>query len=350
MATAHKLPSGSWRVKVFDHYEYDENGKRHAVIQSFTSSDPSKNGKREAERMAAEWAYNRKKRPDDLTVEEAITKYIDAKRGVLSPSTTAAYVSAKNNHFKTFGQEHLKTLDDEKVQRFVSDLSKKGLGGKSVRNIYSLFASSVAMFGYRYKITLPQRKIPETYTPIDEEVNRLLDYCKEQGREDLYDCVMLSAFGSLRRGEIACLLSSDLTDNGVKITKDMIMDENKVYIIKEYAKTDASNREAFLPDFVLLRLRERGEGRLFNFNPHIITMRFNRALKKANCPDFRFHDLRHYWVSIAHALGMSEQSILDNGGWRTSNVMKRVYRSSLRDIKKKEQEKLSDHFRDMRNE
>lgn len=42
MATAKKLPSGSWRCQVYDYT--DENGKRH--YKSFTSTDQSAKGKR----------------------------------------------------------------------------------------------------------------------------------------------------------------------------------------------------------------------------------------------------------------------------------------------------------------
>ena len=33
------------------------------------------------------------------------------------------------------------------------------------------------------------------------------------------------------------------------------------------------------------------------------------------------------------------------GGWKTDNVMKRVYRDALPDIMKEEQKKLDEHFR-----
>ena len=68
MATAKKLPSGSWRCLVYSHSEpvfdkdgkpvLDKNGKQKQkrIYESFTSDDPTKAGKREAERQAAEFA------------------------------------------------------------------------------------------------------------------------------------------------------------------------------------------------------------------------------------------------------------------------------------------------------
>ena len=50
MATAKKLPSGSWRCQVFSHIEEiplsDGTIKKKRVYKSFTCSDPSKKGKR----------------------------------------------------------------------------------------------------------------------------------------------------------------------------------------------------------------------------------------------------------------------------------------------------------------
>ena len=99
MATAKKLPSGSWRVQVVDHYEKGPDGKRKIVRQTFISTDPSKAGKAEAERMASEWEYAHKKRPEAITVAECIRKYIDAKKGVLSPATVLGYETALKKHY-----------------------------------------------------------------------------------------------------------------------------------------------------------------------------------------------------------------------------------------------------------
>ena len=87
MATAKKLPSGSWNVQIFSHYEYiqqpDGSIKKKRIYESFTCDDPSTMGKWECERMAAEWAYTRKDRGRNITVGEAISRYIAAKEGTL---------------------------------------------------------------------------------------------------------------------------------------------------------------------------------------------------------------------------------------------------------------------------
>ena len=67
MATAKKLPSGSWRVQVYSH---SKDGKK--IRESFTAPT-----KAEAEMKAAKFSVNRKRRAKhDLTVGEALDGYI----------------------------------------------------------------------------------------------------------------------------------------------------------------------------------------------------------------------------------------------------------------------------------
>lgn len=63
MATAKKLPSGSWRCQVFSHFEEqlqpDESVKKKRIYKSFTCDDSSAKGKRKCEAEAAAWAANK---------------------------------------------------------------------------------------------------------------------------------------------------------------------------------------------------------------------------------------------------------------------------------------------------
>ena len=92
MATAKKLPSGSWRCQAFSHIEkvIDENTgktKNKRVYESFTSDDPSPRGKKEAEAAAALFQLNKEKRPRNnqyrnITLTEAIDAYIESREAI----------------------------------------------------------------------------------------------------------------------------------------------------------------------------------------------------------------------------------------------------------------------------
>lgn len=340
MATARKLPSGSWRVRVFSHYEY-KDGKKTARYESFTCDDPSKAGKKEAERMAAEWLFDRQRRAADITIQDAIEYYIRSKAGVLSPSTLTAYKSYQKNHYQDIEGMSIRSLDMVALQSW---LSAKTCSPKTTRNVYGLLNSAVKVYTRRdLDLTLPAAKKPELHTPTDDELKQLMNHIKGK---DLEIAVVLAAFCSLRRGEICALEASDLNGDVLTISKSMVETPEGLYEIKQ-PKTLSSYRSVIVPESVITFFQGK-EGRVFHMTPKILSNRFRRAIQYSRVPNsFRFHDLRHYYASIAHALGVPDAYIMKTGGWKTDNVMKRVYREAMSDRMRSESEKVLDYIKNM---
>ena len=271
MAKAKKLPSGSWRVQIFDHKDVD--GKRH--YKSFTAST-----KKEAQFMAAAWAAgNANERPENITLYMAVSKYIDAKRGVLSPSTVAFYEQTQRCYLRKVGETSLKDLTNTILQIWISEIAKDH-SPKTVRNAHGLV-----------KTTLPARKKPELYTPSDQDVQKLLTHVA--GRE-LEIAILLAAFGPMRRGEICALTSDDIHGNIVSVNKSMVTGPDRIWSVKQ-PKTYSSYREIEYPAFVIKKMAGI-EGRIIKATPEQITSRFRRAVKFSGVTPFRFHDLRHPYV------------------------------------------------------
>lgn len=348
MPTARKLKSGSWHCVIFSHYEVVDGVKKRKY-ESFTCSTPGRKGKAECERMAAEWSSKNKRiRSANVTVQEALERYLSAKENVLSPSTMKTYTQYKDSYFEYLGILLLRQIDDEDVQEWVSELASTR-APKTVKNIYNFFTATCKMFGeYDFKVQLPQKKITETHTPSDDEVKLLLQYLDKPKKAQLRRAVMLSAFCSLRRGEISALTDKDIVGNRLLISKSIVRNKDGVWVTKT-PKTTESYRYVDVPDFLLEELRTI-KGPLVGLKPHQITNRFVDAVKYSGCPHFRFHDLRHYYVSISHALGIPDAYIMECGGWKTDHVMKTVYLSTMDDRRKKEQAKLQSHFSAMQND
>lgn len=353
MPTAKKLPSGSWRCRVFSHYEtiFDENGnqKQKAVYESFTCTDPTSKGKRIAEQMAADFAADKdtKKRVrKQITVITAVSKYIETKQAVLSPSTVRVYKMYLRNDFHTISNIPLDELDQQTIQLWIATISKSKNGKernpKTVRNVYGLLSASLDMFApdMHFRITLPEKKKSELYVPSDADVKKLLEHTKGT---DLEIAIMLAAFGPMRRGEICALTSDDVKGEYVTVNKDMVLNENNEWVIKP-PKTYSSNRTILYPAFVAEKLSGI-TGKIIDANPTQLTNRFRRAIKFAHMDtSFRFHDLRHYSASIMHAIGIPDVYIMQRGGWATDNVMKTVYRNVINDEAKKMTKKINNHF------
>lgn len=341
MPTARKLPSGSWRCQVVDHYEY-RNGKKVPVRVSFTCEDPSKYGKEECERQAAEYRRTKRGFVSDLTVYDAVRKYIDSKTGVLSPSTISAYEKYLSNAFTPIETQNIRKLKESDVQLWVSRFAKTH-SPKYTKNVYMLFAPAVKQAGGKeYNITLPRNKKPRVYTPTDAEVKQLIDYIMD--KPVLLSAVILAAFGSLRRSEICALRGEDFDGCKVTINKAIVRNKDGAWVEKG-TKTDESERVVFLPSFCVDLINPH-PGRIVPLNPDALSNRFNRAVRFARLENsFSLHSLRHYYVSIAHALSIPDAYIMKTGGWSTDNVMKRHYLSVLPDVEIKQKRKLDNHFK-----
>ena len=235
----------------------------------------------------------------------------------------------------------LSQLTNERLQIFVSDLSKK-VSPKTVSNIYGLLSSSIALYlpEKRFNITLP-RIIPKRQNaPSDEDVRALYD----AACDELKKCIALSAYGSMRRGEISALKYSDIDGNVLFIHADLVKDKAGEWIYKE-PKTPDSIRYKTVPVEVIELLGSGApDDYVVKWLPDTITKRFI-DLRKSQGLNIRFHDLRHYYASIGAALGIPDLYMADSGGWKqNSKVLKSVYQNKITPISGKFEKKLNDHF------
>lgn len=310
MPKAKKLKSGSWNVMVFSHME---NGKRKYV--SITA--PSK---AEAELRAAEFKAGKKRSVrHDLKVSEAVSGYIAAKEGVLSPATVRGYKRLVN-YYEDIGRKRVRALTNEDMQIFVSDLSKN-VSPKSVRNIYGFLVSCVRFYapGTAFSVTLPPMVEYRPTSPEDDDIKKLCDAATGQ----LRTCILLGIRG-MRRGEICALKYEDIKDGVAHIHADMVKSASGEWIYKEIPKTSGSDRFVRVPDL------GKGEGFIVKWTPDTVTKRFIE-LRKSVGVNIRFHDLRHFFASTG-ALIMPDIYLADMGGWSrkmSSSVMKSVYQNNM---------------------
>lgn len=316
MATARKLPSGAYRCLVFSGYEY-VNGKKKRLYESFTSWD-----KVEAEAMAANWARDKKARPDNISVRDAVDKYIASRENVSSPSTIRGYLACVHR-FDLIADKKIRSLTQSDVQLWISALAAD-LSPKTVKNTYGLFTASMKFFGRDcFDIKLPAKIRPEYHVPTDSELQVLLQECDDT----LWLAVMLARYYSLREGEICALRSEDLDGNVLTIRRTIVHDKNNGWIIKERPKTDSSYRYLIISDPVLGALKKQ-HGEIIGCNPNALGNRFRRAVKRSGLPSFRFHDLRHAFASSAALIGVPDFYTARMGGWNpNSGVLKTIYQN-----------------------
>lgn len=341
---ARKLPSGSWRVRVYSHTEQitqpDGTIKEKKVYKSFTCSDPSKKGKRICEAEAAAWATGKEtNKACSLTLGQAMDEYIASRENVLSPRSIMEYRNTRINHCQSLMNIRVDNIAQEDIQRAINIEALK-LSPKSVRNIHGLISATLKVFRPEMALntSLPQKVRPEIYVPSDDEIQRLLASVRGT---DMELPILLAAFGPMRRGEICALDASDINGNVVHVCKNMVKTKDNTWIIR-HPKTYAGDRYIDYPDFVAMKWK-RKSGRIVELTPNNITDRFRYVLIDAKLPHFRFHDLRHYSASIQHALGIPDSYIMQRGGWGNDGVLKSVYRHTM-ESKAKEMNALANSY------
>jgi len=352
-----KLPSGSWRTRVFSHKEpiVDEKGKRiidnngipktKNVYKSFTASTP-----KESEFMALQYSLSEKDGDDipNWTLKTAMNKYIESKSSILSPRTIQDYKSVSKNYFQTILMKRISTITQSDIQTEINVLSTH-LSAKTVSNAYGFLSTVLRTYrpDFALNVTLPKKGRPKLYVPSDSDIKMLLDGVRDTAMEIP---ILLAAFGPMRRGEISALHTDYINGNIVHVKWNMVLVDNKVKGKKEYklkdTKSYAGDRYIEYPDFVISKMAGI-EGKITALTPDVITDRFPRILRRLGLPHFRFHDLRHYCASTLHALGIPDSYIMERGGWKNDRVLKDVYRHTMESITIEMNQKANKHFKSL---
>ena len=333
MATAKKTASGMWKCRAYSHT--DDAGKKH--YRAFTAPT-----KQEAEQAAARFSGTADRAARvDLTVAEAIDGYIRSREGVLSPSTILGYKRMQESRYDTINARKIRKLTSVDVQTFISEHAKT-LSPKTVSNIYGLLCSSVALYApeIQFRVKLPAT--PKKRPRATDDANILTLF--NTAAPILRKCIALGAFTSLRRGEISALKFGDIQNGSIHVHADMVKGPDG-WVYKPTPKTADSDRIVPVPDAIIELL---GTGPADDFiipwKPDTITKRFIDHRNACGLPDIRFHDLRHYYASIAASL-IPDIYTEAFGGWRHgSRVMKEVYQGQIDPLADQYGKKMTGYF------
>lgn len=253
-------------------------------------------------------------------------KYIESRRGVCSPSTLGGYQKCKRGISKEFKAKPLYNITQNDVQNEVKQYSI-GRSPKTVKNQYGFISAVLKEFrpSLILNTTLPQGKAVERELPITKEVEMIL---KASEGTPYHIGFQLAVLG-LRRSEICSVTPEDINGNMLRIDKARIYDEQNHLMTRNNTKTKESTREIYLPDALVNEIKKAGV--IFDRTPPMLVKTLHKYQDELGLSRFTLHDLRHYYASYAHAVGVPDVYIMKAGGWKTDHVMKKVYRGALRD-------------------
>ena len=325
-----QLPSGSFTTKVMI------DGERYTIT------------KPTAEECAAEAAaikYKAKEakkedRPGAKTLQDALTAYIDARRGSASPATVYAYERYMKNCFQSMMKANINSTTDEQWQAAVRRESK-GKSPKYIANVWGFIAAAITEHtGRRPNVKLPAKeKNTRPYLEPDQ-----ITAFVEAIKGETIEIAALLALSSLRRSEIKALKweNIDFSKNAIRVSGAMVYagkDEGMIH--KRQNKTASSNRVIPIipPLRTALEAAERKSEYVVPYNGSWLYQRINEICKANGLPEVGVHGLRHSFASLAYHLQIPEKIAMEIGGWSDDGTMRKIYTHlAQKDIDKRAQD------------
>lgn len=323
-----KLPSGAWRVQVM------VDGKRVSVTDDDPKVAVAKAAAIKAKMVEA------KKAPKDMTIEEAVDRYIESKDTVLSPETIAGYKRTKTNQMKTIVSVKLSDMTQERVQKWVNALSKDK-SPKTVRNAHALLSAVLAEYKPEMvlRTTLPQKRRYDAAIPTEEDIKKILAKAKDTPDEIL---ILLAVWLGLRMSEIRGLKWTDIDGDILKIRRAIVDEGEKT------TKSFTSQRDLHIPPRLKKLFEEApkdSEYIISNIGRHGIYSRFQKICEAAGVSQhYRFHDTRHINASVMLALNVPDKYATERMGHSTNHMLKTVYQHTMKSEQEKISEKIDAYF------
>ena len=306
---AKKLSSGVWRVQL-------RLGGRSHVIYGKTQ----RQAEQEALLYKAKYSCGKVTPPSASTLADAYDAYINAKDGVLAPSTIAGYKRLKANSFTNLMHRPLSSVTNAAIQGEISRMAKAGKSPKTIANAVGLLSAVLGLCNpdFKLQVTVPQREHIERIEPKESDIEAIMRAVRGYSVE--LPTLLAMCLG-LRMSEILGL-TWDCIDGDQLHIRQARVDEG----IKG-TKTYAGTRTLTMPDFIrdLFDKRPHTGDLIFPYSRRTIYENFQKYTKRAGIQHYRFHDLRHLNTTVQLLMGFDNKTITKRNGWSTDAMLRLVY-------------------------
>jgi integrase len=361
MAKAVKLKSGNWRTRAYSHDEivldengsivYDENGKpkKRKIFKSFTAPT-----KKESQFLAAQFALDQKRKKsktENLTLLEAIEKYIELKSASLSPTTLRDYDITKRFAFQDIMNVKMSQFDEDIIQEAVNNESHRNvarlksnprkISTKRLKNEYGLIRTVIHK--YRKDIDFDEISLPKMVRKKRDlvEPKKIMEIVKGT---DIELPVLLAMWLSFTESEILGLTKSKSLNGNVLTIAEVVVLGKDGMVRKEIAKNEYRNRSHELPDYILDLINKVDGDIIVPMSASKLYSKWTSLLEKNGLQHITFHDLRHVNASVMALLHIPDKYAQERGGWKTDNIMKTVYQQTFSEERKNVDRKINDYF------
>ena len=286
----------------------------------------------------------KEKKAQHKTLEQAITEYIESRRGYRSPSTIYGYERYKKNNFQHAMQFDVYATTDDQWQQAIRMEKQQGRSPKYIKNAWSLIAAAVeAATGRRPKVLLYPKEAKQRAYLEPDQVDKFVAAVKGTAIE----IPALLCLSSLRRSEMLALTwdKVDLKKKVIHVHGARVRSSDGM-VEKNQNKSDKSRRTIPIipPLLTALKDAERSSDHVVTMTPDMILKHMKQICEKNGLPEVGLHGLRHSFASLAYHLQIPEMIAAEIGGWNDLATMRNIYTHlSQSDIAKRAQD-FSDFF------
>lgn len=263
-----------------------------------------------------------------LTLPEAIDRYVNARRNVLSPATIRNYKFVADHNFLSVKDVPLSNVRNwqELIDAEAAHYSAKTL--KTSWHIVSAVLSDLGIEKPKVQLPTVVRHDKPYLTP--DEVKVFVNALHNQPCE----IAALLGLHSMRRGEILGLQweNVDLKNKIIKVRHTMVKDENNNTVLRDATKTSASRRDIpiMIPELfnALSAVPENQRfGNVCVHNPSGLLGQINRVCRQNGLPEIGVHGLRRSFASLAFSadVRMTEREVMAIGGWDDAATVHKLY-------------------------
>lgn len=318
-----KLKSGTWFIQL-----------RLGGESISVSAKTKKECEKQAQYIKAEYlAGKREKRwsepekPQSLTLNEAMDKFIASRENTWSPLTVRGYRTIQKYRFKSVIDRSIDEIRPSEWQSIVNQEATL-CAPKTLKNAWGFVRSVIHAETGKFppEVRLPGQMNKGKPFLLPEQIKVFVAAVKDTP----FDIPCLLGLHSLRASEIEALRWEDIPNNPdfIKVSGAVVLNEENIKVRKSENKTTASARNV---PIMIPGLREALERERKPSGPvmtcHQNTLRNNiKAICEANgLPNIGIHGLRRSFASLAYHLGVPERITMEIGGWDDLNTMHKIY-------------------------